>query len=278
MSHYVVAVLTKEHPDEADFYEILAKFDENITVPRYVSLTKEQIIEKKKKEYQEYKEGLYADYLKDPEGYRAKCKNDAHMVYISDTFPNVILKMNDEEIYQNFIKDIPTKDEIEYDEQEYIDEDGNLTSTYNPLSKWDWWSLGGRWSGELPLKNGKGADWGKVSDVAWGNDIIPEEYIKEHPEVKSEYERLITEGGSWYNAEYYKKTYPTIEQYIKNKVSFVPFAILMPDGIWYEKGRMGWFGMSSETFDEAIEWYENFYDKFIKDYQDYYVTLIDCHI
>ena len=105
-----------------------------------------------------------------------------------------------------------------------------------------------------------------------------QDYIKEHPEVKSEYERLITEGGSWYNAEYYKKTYPTIEQYIKNKVSFVPFAILMPDGVWYEKGRMGWFGMSSETFDESIEWYENFYDRFIKDYQDYYVTLIDCHI
>jgi hypothetical protein len=49
MSHYVVAVLTKEHPDEADFYEILAKFDENITVPRYVSLTKEQIVETAKK-------------------------------------------------------------------------------------------------------------------------------------------------------------------------------------------------------------------------------------
>lgn len=278
MSHYVVAVLTKSHPNDADFENILAKFDENLSVPRYVSMTKEQIITKKKKDYEEYKNGLYAEYLSDPEGYRAKCKNEGHLEYISNTFPNVILKMSDEEIYEDYISSYPTKEEAESEYESYVDEDGNLTSTYNPLSKWDWWTIGGRWSGELPLKNGKGADWGKVSDVAWGNEIVPSEYIKEHPEVKAEYQKLITEGGDWYTAEYYKKTFPTIEQYVKNKVTYVPWAIIMPDGNWYEKGKMGWFGCSSETYEEAIDWYENFYDRFIKDYQDYYITLIDCHI
>lgn len=34
-----------------------------------------------------------------------------------------------------------------------IDEDENLLSTYNPESKWDWYSVGGRWDGFLHYKN-----------------------------------------------------------------------------------------------------------------------------
>jgi hypothetical protein len=44
-----------------------------------------------------------------------------------------------------------------YDENidvpEYTDEDGEVT-TYNPKSKWDWYELGGRWTGFLRLKPG----------------------------------------------------------------------------------------------------------------------------
>lgn len=31
-------------------------------------------------------------------------------------------------------------------------------STYNPLSKWDWYSIGGRWTGYFPVKTGHGGD------------------------------------------------------------------------------------------------------------------------
>lgn len=34
-----------------------------------------------------------------------------------------------------------------------IDEDENLLSTYNPDSKWDWYSIGGRWDGFLHYKD-----------------------------------------------------------------------------------------------------------------------------
>ena len=33
------------------------------------------------------------------------------------------------------------------------DENDNLISHYNPDSRWDWYSIGGRWSGFLPLKD-----------------------------------------------------------------------------------------------------------------------------
>jgi len=37
-----------------------------------------------------------------------------------------------------------------------IDEKGLFYwSTYNKQSKWDWWEIGGRWSGMLKLKDGK---------------------------------------------------------------------------------------------------------------------------
>jgi hypothetical protein len=43
------------------------------------------------------------------------------------------------------------------------DSDGNWYkhSTYNPNSKWDWYSLGGRWSGYLRLKNGANGEIGR---------------------------------------------------------------------------------------------------------------------
>jgi hypothetical protein len=42
---------------------------------------------------------------------------------------------------------------------------GVCKSTYNPASKWDWWQVGGRWSGTLLLKNGVRVDEAKVRDI-----------------------------------------------------------------------------------------------------------------
>lgn len=32
---------------------------------------------------------------------------------------------------------------------------------------WDWWCIGGRWTGWLKLRNGAGGDTARVGDVAW---------------------------------------------------------------------------------------------------------------
>lgn len=52
-------------------------------------------------------------------------------------------------------------------------EDGKLYSstTYNELSKWDWYQIGGRWSGRLLLKEGRSGSHGTRS---WGNRDEPE--------------------------------------------------------------------------------------------------------
>lgn len=48
----------------------------------------------------------------------------------------------DEELYQKAIEGI----------EDRLDENGNLLSTYNPDSKWDWYKTGGRWKDLLILK------------------------------------------------------------------------------------------------------------------------------
>lgn len=49
------------------------------------------------------------------------------------------------------------------------DEAGNIYSTYNPKSKWDWWYEGGRWGGMLN-RNGEAVDSGRFGDLRFPLD------------------------------------------------------------------------------------------------------------
>jgi hypothetical protein len=83
---------------------------------------------------------------------------------------------------------------------------------------------------------------------------------------------------NWYKPEYYTERYKDKETYAKCNSSFSMWAVVK-DGVWYEKGQMGWWAMSSETHDEAVDWEMNFYDRFIKNLPDNTIlTIVDCHI
>jgi hypothetical protein len=83
---------------------------------------------------------------------------------------------------------------------------------------------------------------------------------------------------NWYKPEYYTERYKDKETYAKCNSSFSMWAVVK-DGVWYEKGQMGWWAMSNETHDEALDWEMNFYDRFIKDLpEDTLITVVDCHI
>lgn len=150
MSHFVVNVIVPKnvwdkHNDKNHVEEFIAKllapFDEQLETPRYVRYTKAQLIEKGKKEIDDYKNGYYNEYLKDPVAYSKGCSPE-HIKYISKTFPQK-LSYTDEEIYE---------DQIGYYEPEDIGVDGEVYSEYNPNSKWDWYVVGGRWAGWLQDK------------------------------------------------------------------------------------------------------------------------------
>ena len=70
-----------------------------------------------------------------------------------------------------------------------IDENENLLSTYNPDSKWDWYSVGGRWGGFLHYKD---ADPGfEETNVAYIHELDMN-YLLEHIPFC-----FVTEDGEW---------------------------------------------------------------------------------
>ena len=298
MSHFTVAVVTK---DKNKIGEILAPYNENLEVPKYVEYTKEELINKGKKKIEEFKNGAYAEYLKNPTKYKKDCSNEQHIKYLEEEFPKK-LNWNDEEIYA---------EQISWYEEEQIGENGEVYSTYNPNSKWDWYSIGGRWLNTLLVKEdvesingdaGLGADYliHKVAPVGykWTNGAkIKDIDFDKMKEISKEYDKAIRfwelkveekepindkdkELLKWdlYTKEYYIKRYETKEHYATIQSTFHTFAMVDEKG-WNEKGKMMCFGLD-DTTKEREEIYIEKFKEVIEDpnNQDKYLIIVDCHI
>lgn len=195
MSHFLVGVIipktTEPQRIKKQVEAMLQPFDENLTLPRYIEYTKEQLIEKGKKEIQDYKESVYDKYLADPEAYAKTTSNPAHLGYVKNEFPKK-LQWTDEEIYQ---------EEIKWDEPEDITPEGGRYSTSNPKSKWDWWRIGGRWDGVLSLDGefikdpeDKGFNFGDEHEELHNNAVFISKLPKKSENVPY---ALITPDGEW---------------------------------------------------------------------------------
>ena len=60
MSHFCVYVF---HDKDTSIDTLLAPYDENLVFKPYVEYTKEEAIAKVRKEIEDYKNGIYAEYL-----------------------------------------------------------------------------------------------------------------------------------------------------------------------------------------------------------------------
>lgn len=250
MSHYTVAVFTKEGQSVED---LLAPFDESIEVEPYVSQTKEEIISESK----EMKKRIL-ERIKEPD-------------YEVDGWEREYLSCEtDEDFY---------KAGIDYEEQ--YDEDGGLLSTYNPNSKWDWYSIGGRWSGLLKRKDGLRVDSCLVKDLdrsldseAYNEAVRFWELIVEKQPLKDGEKMPF----NWYKEEYYFERYGTKDEYARQQASLQTYAVLTPDGEWYEPGKMGWWGISHAGLEDDKAWDKNYYKFFEQAEDDWTITIVDCHI
>ena len=119
MSHFTTLVAID---DVANLDEALAPFDENKRVPPY----------------KEYEKGgptkFWAAPSLESEG-KIKIDNDLTWEQVAEAYNTE--GMNEEEVL-------------------HVDDDGHAytLNTYNPKSKWDWWSIGGRWTGYFPIVPG----------------------------------------------------------------------------------------------------------------------------
>ena len=73
-----------------------------------------------------------------------------------------------------------------------------------------------------------------VKDIRW--DLMIEE-SKRHIMPFEDYIKT-----SFYSKDYLKKIYPTEESYFRNMIEFNTYAVLTPDGEWYEPGKNGLVG------------------------------------
>ena len=127
MSHYAIGVIIpKEELETAEgrVHLMMEPFNESIEVDPYIYMNKDDI----RKEFEEYKKTINKEKIDN---------------YIKDSTFNDILKYIDKddsdsafEIWKNW-----------YYGKRNFDVNGNMLSTYNPNSKWDWYVIGGRWDG-----------------------------------------------------------------------------------------------------------------------------------
>ena len=160
------------------------------------------------------------------------------------------------------------------------DEDGNLYSTYNPDSKWDWWVVGGRFNKMLQV--------GRVlRDEAYVKDIDFSQDKDTYKEALDFWDVVIgdkpkTPGKDYltlFSNKYYKDYYGDRETYAKYMSHFRTYAVITPDGKWYSEGNMGWFGCSSASPEEFRNWCDHYKEIFIDNADpDWILTIVDCHI
>lgn len=159
MSHFLTLVFTKKDGKTAE--ELLAPFDEHIEYAPYVKYTKEQAVAEIRKANEEYKNGLYAEYLANPKEYEENCNNKCHIAYLKNVFPKR-LNWTDDECYAEMKK---------YFSDDMIRPNGDLLSTYNPKAKWDYYCIGGRWHKCLKTFNGEQVNTAYVKEVDWMDSV-----------------------------------------------------------------------------------------------------------
>lgn len=183
---------------------------------------------------------------------------------------------------KNYYKDMPDKTDEECwqavaEDYTKTDLDGNIYSTYNPDSKWDWYQIGGRFGNVND-------DDTEVKVGEFKNNTDKDEYEHalrfweinvEGSSLKPEEEQ--TDYFSLWKPEYYLEKYKTKEIYALYYASDIPYAVITPDGVWHAQGEMGWFGCSDDNC-TAEEWMNEFNDIIKNSNPEDLIISIDCHI
>ncbi|QWY82820.1 hypothetical protein PP641_gp080 [Arthrobacter phage SilentRX] len=243
MSHSTVLVVLKDADVEANGLDdalaaALEKFDENKNTPQYIRKTRQQLIDDERKSLEWKRENFLAKYQADPAGYAAT-SNATHVDYVRDELPALLEKLDDDDaVYASATR---------WD-KDSLDADGNLLSTYNPHSKWDWYTVGGRWS----------------------NSVLNTTRTVHHPAEKR--------SETWTTKAWDEETGGV--DYLQKKdleVCHGTFAFLGTDGEWHERGRMGWFGMVSDEQEPDV-WDTQLKELIEKVDANDWLVVVDVHI
>lgn len=161
-------------------------------------------------------------------------------------------------------------------------------------SRWDWYTLGGRWDGAMVKEDPEIVH--VPCTLCGSTGTRPrEELITKAPEYaddeKYEEWRKQMNGCNGCSGKGYREEQPryyagegdldalarrNIVEVSRINEEFYPFAFITPDGMWTEKGRMGWWAMV-EGQKEENNW-KGQWDQAKADFADCLAVLVDCHV
>ena len=271
MSHFCgLVILTPEYV--GNFDDSLERYNENNDVEEYMV---SEVSDKQKIEFLEYYKLSSKNMGKEffdaqNNDFKEKVISEYDNELYTDGFYLLVVRDNEDKYVEWFKKNY--KDFFDSFETTYSelgdewnggewkkDEDGvwHVYSTYNPESKWDWFSIGGRWDGSIKKKDGNFTNCCQLKDI----DFTPykEDDYEDATDWLGNPIKKLKEGNPYHYTE-----------------KDVPFCIVI-DGEWYERGEMGWFGCTSNE-KEKDEWGKEFFN-LLKDLpEDSEVTNVDFHI
>lgn len=180
----------------------------------------------------------------------------------------------------------------------------------NPDKKWDWWTVGGRWSGFLLLRDGGRSNSARVADIDFDgmrrdhvekelaryrqfHGIVAGRPVPRWDEVRERHERIedarkeywanpvirdLTQSREFMFADGYEDfAIPEAEFIARAADEAISTFAAVKDGKWYERGRMGWFACVSDEKDKA-DWNHEFRGLLGGLADDTILTVVDCHI
>lgn len=145
-------------------------------------------------------------------------------------------------------------------------------------SRWDWWTVGGRWTGSLdgydPASDP--ANYERCETCS-GTGTRPDWPANCTPEWIAECNGCNGCHGKGTRLAYRFHPHEGDVRPLKSiRTEFLPTAVVTPDGQWHEGAQMGWFGASTPTMGEN-EWGKTVTALYLE-YRDAVAVLVDCHV
>ena len=262
---------------------------------------------------------------------------------IPEGFEAVEVPMSEIKSFEDWVGDYHGAKEIP-------DKPGCFGRFTNPNARWDWWAIGGRYSGRFQAKPGAAGSQGESRGV-FQDEPLPEHQFDQIKLGDMDVEKMLAQRVSWFTEDYeraqadYKKANPdtektmeqalgewgrviracrkswdalpeetrppfwthidnegarplskslgfgasslwgdedvpeepSLEKYLEQVKSPLSALVVVKDGEWFEKGKMGWWGVChDEKKDE--DWNSQFADLIANLPETAWLSMVDCHI
>ena len=290
MSHFCgLVILTPEYAEFNGMDDSLSKYDENLEYPEYC---RGEVPESDKVDFlihflinksddKELRDGFekfkigFIKYMRGKKGYLTQKQYQEKYPYARDKETKMgwatgLIYTNNERFADYFKKGYPELYAKFEDTYKMYGDDWNGRrwskntrgiwceySTYNPNSKWDWYCEGGRWHNSIKTKSGEFVDACKLDEIDF--EPYPEDAYEDDKDWAGNPCKKLKDGFEWhYDNEN------------------TPFCIVI-DGVWYEKGDMGWWGCVSNEKGDG-EWKDEFFKLLESLPADSDVYNVDFHI